>query len=418
MARAADNTIAFVKEWIEGKLTKRQHMHYYVVKTPHAQFLMKANEKPDLVAIKDSNGHIFIPDDVLYNYYISDERATRNPCLALIGSGYKFDYSMISEASFNSNYAGKNLSKWKTLDRASVVNTESGINVNLTLVQIGENRYVTEHDYRFKEPLKLTEWANYDDIRKLNFRETSKEGKVQPYCSLREVLGKPNTVEEIRASYVTFAGDQAAKATVTSNWIMIPTKKKLLNEVVDTNIRDIFKTRPMPYHYGLTADLVNVETAWRRTEYPFDPGTLRTYRSSNDFINIENIPNGRAFIGSGNLWRDFLIGNMDAEMADNLIQYIDADDAWLSENGYVMAPFAHGRKFKDDLYSFRLNGYLIVVEEDNPSLMSRHTVYVKGSLLDTYGAVTTKIPTFAKMIPAPHTENIKALEGFINYVCG
>ena len=418
MAKAADKTIAFVKEWIEGKLTKRQYMHYYIVKTKDAEFLMKANEKPDLVAIKDKSGHVYIPDDTLHCYGLREERTLRNPLFALLADRFQFPHSLLEEGSFQEG-VGAEVSKWKTLDRIEVLNNNAEMNVYVSLVQMGEKRYVTDTSFRDNTRMDLREWADYGDLKKKVFKDYNKIDKIQPYTRLREIAGKPTKVAEVRGAYVEYAGSLASEAIVGEEWIYIPTHKAKLNEVADENIPAVLKTRPLPYHYGLTSDVINVEKAWQRTEFPFYPEQLSNYHSAENFINLNNLPNGRAFIHSGHQWREWLRAGIEAEIAESLIQFIDDDDAWLSDNGYVMSAFAWGRKFKADLFKEALNGYLLVVEESNPSLCSRHVAYVKGSTLDTYnGKVRITMPFFTKIIPAPHNPHKRDIEEFTTYVCG
>lgn len=416
MAKAAEKTIAFVKEWIEGKLTKRQYMHYYIVKTPYAQFLMKANEQPDLVAIKDSSGHIYLPENVLHSYSLKDEVSQRNPFMALLAEGFQFNYTLLEESSLNGS-AGQELSKWKTLDHIQILNIDSDMNIHVSLVQIGDTRYITEMGFRVDDGLTVKDWANYEELKKRKFKD--KQDKVQPYMMLRAVSGKPTKVMDVRGAYLEYVGDQVKTAIVTERWIFIPTEKKLLNEVADPNIHAILKTRPMAYHYGLTEDIINLEAAWKRTEYPFHPEQLNAYSRSNNFINIDNLPNGKAFLDAGHQWREWLLKHIEAEMAAGVIKFIDDDDAWLLENGYIMSAFAWGRTFKANLFGEPLNGYVLVVEESNPSICNKHVAYIKGNIFDNYnGKTTLSMPNFTKVIPAPHSNLTHNIEEFITYVCG
>jgi len=416
--RAADNTIAFVKEWIEGKLTKRQYMHYYIVKTPHAQFLMKANEQPDLVAIKDHTGHIYICDEDMNRYHINHEKAQRNPFFALLSDGFRFSYSLVNAESFRDNRS-LHVSKWKTLDRIEIFNEESEGNIHLSLIQIGEQCYFTETGCSIQDKLSLIQWANYEDIKKQKFPEFTRINKFQPYVSLCEVKGKPNNVSDIRGAYVEYAGTQAKSSVITGHWILIPTHKKRLNEVADENINAVLRSRPMAYNYGLTYDLVNVDQAQQRTEFPFFPEQLDTYNRHDNLINLDSIADGRSLIGSGHNWRQFLKDHMDEEMAENLIQFIDDDDAWLQENCHLIAPFSLGQKFKGHLFRENINGYILMLEENNPSMIPTLVAYIKGNVIDRYNQIDAlKLPNFTKVLPAPNTDQTRQVEEFITDVCG
>jgi hypothetical protein len=106
-------------------------------------------------------------------------------------------------------------------------------------------------------------------------------------------------------------------------------------------------------------------------------------------------------------------------MAEGVIKFIEDDDAWLMENGYIMQAFAWGRKFKADLFREPFNGYTLVVEETNPSICDKHVAYIKGKIFDNYSTKTTMdLPNFTKVIPAPHTNMISQIEEFTTHVRG
>lgn len=417
MAKVADNTVAFVKEWIEGKVTKRQYMHYYIVKTPHTEFLMKANEQPDLVAIKDHFGTIFIPDDVLSNNLIPEERSLRNPLLSLINDGHKFPYVMLKENTLT-GAVGASLSKWKTLDVKQVLNNDSTRIVNIALVQIGDERYITEVTLKEMKSGPLLDWAAYEDVKKGTFSDYRRQDGAQPYSSLTLVTGNPIKVDEVRGAYVSFAGNAAPLSTVSDQWIMIPTEKNKLSEVTDDDLSAILKSRPFAINYGVPPDLICLDAASKRSTFPFRPDQLTSYNSSNNFINLVNVPLPSEFHRSGNNWREFCKKNMDGEIADNLISYIDADDAWLELHGQGLLPFTQGRTFKEDVLTEKVLGYVLIVEERNPSAMNKHVAYIKGHVIDPYSNKINRVmPYFTKVIPAPHADSTRTIEEFNKYVC-
>jgi hypothetical protein len=413
--KAADKTIEFCKAWIAGGLTKSQHMHYYIVKTPHAEFMMKRNEQPDLVAIKDSFGHVFIPDDSMSRHSFNDERVSRNPFFALIQvSKHAFAYSILTEEPLREL---TDLSKWQTLSHLAVPH-KSGLHIKLALIKIGETRYTTEVPQNSANTtMPLLDWANYKDIRTADLRGYVAEQQVQPYSVLTEAQGKPNRLEACRTAYVDFAGDMKAHSTISGKWITIPTDKVNLSDVLHKGINEIIKTRPMPYLYNVPPTLIDAGLAMARLDYPFHPEKITSQTS---FIRQENLPNNRDFLRSGESWAGWLVNNLEYELANNLIRFINDDDAWLRENAHTIAPIVHGDRFRQALFGQGLNGYPLLVEESNPSVLPTHVLYAKGTTLTTEYSRTKPVTTyraFTKFIPAPHTEDKTHLERFMNNVC-
>lgn len=404
--KASDKTVEFCKDWIEGKLTKSQHMHYYIVKAAHTEFMMKRNDRPDLVAIKDSFGHVFIPDDALQRHHFKDERCTRNPFFTLLSMGYVYRYSLLTETNISDI---PNLSKWETLDH-KVISHQSNLDINLSLIKIGETFYTTEFEQYRNEAysVPLEDWANFIDIKKLGIKNHIAESKIQPYSFLSPTQGKPGKIDDCRQVYVDYAGDFANTSEVKGDWIIIPSDKTELKETLNNKIYDILKTRPLPYQYAIPEKVICNDIAINRTDYPFNPEI--------SLLNYDSIASSRDFINSGEQWGGWLVNNIEREMAIRIIAFINDDDYWLRENAHIITPMQMGVKYCEGI-GLRLMGHSLLIEEPNPSISPNYVLYIKGMTLESdYNRVKAgrKFHSFVKLIPAPHSEHQNFIKGFFN----
>lgn len=414
--RASDNTIAYVKEWVAGRQKARQHMHYYIVNTHRASFLMKKNDQPDLVAIRDHRGHIFIIDNAPAHYSITSEYCQRNPLLAMIGDGVKFPYSLLPEGSFSDDMKSC-LSSWGTLDTKKLTHQSNSIEVELSLITIGDKLYTTEVSSSEKKATrKLTEWANFEDITNGNLKPT--EG-FRPMLALYETPTKAKTVDGVRQAYVDFAGEGAESAIIAGEWVYIPTPTTSIDQVIKEKFSEVIRTRPCPQQYCIPPELIDANKAWQRTEYPFDVATLDTYDTTRNVINLNFIPDKHHFLRSGDKWGEYLGNRIDPDIAQAIADFMKADDEWLKKYSHIVAPIAMGRVFRDRFREINPIGWVVVVREDNPSIMSQFVTYVKGVSLDSYGQkVTIKCsPNFVKVIPSAVFEGAYSIKEFMKHVC-
>lgn len=394
--RAADKTVEFVKEWIAGTYTKRQYQNYYIVKTPHAQFLMKQTEARDLLAIRDTTGHIYLFDaDLTVGIYgnteIYEDGAMSNPFLCLLKDGYDFKYTRISPASVN-RYGKENvllatISKWKTLDRKEVSNPTLRTPVYLSIVEIGDTRFFISPypiDATEDTRVSLTEWAQNTIEAKYRFPHPYPSYQINALYS-----NKLNTVDEIKGNYVAAAGDKLEQSWVQEDeWVYIPTDYQTIEDISGRSFREARKTRPNPYAYGLVGSNININNIHRRFETTDENAEA-----------IKNCINLRDEIDSSN-WKQAIHARYISDMANDYIAFFEADDAWLREHYEVAKAGALEARFRAKV-SLALNGCIVYVNrEDNPSPLSDHVVYIK-----TKNPVGSDPSTFLKVLPTPAITN-------------
>ena len=392
--RAADNTIAFVKEWIAGTYTKRQYQNYYIVKTPHAQFLLKRTEARELLAIKDTSGHIYILDSDLHVYDYGEPRivpndAMSNPFLCLIQEAYDFKYTRISPQSMfrmaHSQQCLSTISKWKTLDRVEIANPSLSAPVYLSLVEVGDLRlYISPElsvEDRVSPKTPLTEWVQHQQEAAYRFPH-----QWPQYMMTELYSNKINSIEAIKGNYLAMAGDKADKAWVSNEgWVFVPTDFKTVEEITGREFQSARAARPNPYAYGMVGHGVNLHKLYQRFE------TIEE-----NALAIKEVVTLRDEFDSGTWKLAIRMGRL-PEIADSLIAFFEADDAWLREHFEVAKAGALEAKFRSKV-SMGLGGALVHVNaEPNPSPMSEHVVYLKAQ---NFGSAN-----FVKVLPAPVAAN-------------
>jgi len=386
--KAAGNTVEFVKQWIAGTYTKRQYQNYYIVKTPHAQFLMKNTENRELLAIKDTTGHIYLFDDdlVVYGYgtppTISDNNAMSNPFLCLLLEDYDFKYTRISPNSMaRATVLLSTIGKWKTLDRVAVTNGSLPVPIYLSLVAVGDKRFFITPKYENEEKLAprtpLAVWAQNGQEATYRFQH-----KWIQYSMSQLYSDKINTINEIKGNYVALAGDKLDWSWVNSDgWVFIPTDFSSIEEITGRAFREARRSRPNPYAYGLTGNGINMQNIYRRCE---------TVEENAEALKV--CINLRDEFDSGN-WKAAIRDKHLAEIADDMIAFFEADDAWLREHFEIARAGALEAKFRSKV-SMGIGSSLIYVnQEPNPSPMNEHVVYIKAQALSPN--------KFLKVLPTP-----------------
>ena len=388
--RAADKTIEFVKEWIAGTYTKRQYQNYYIVKTPHAQFLMKQTELRDLLAIKDTTGHIYIFDHDLQIYDYGDPRivpndAMSNPFLCLIQEAYDFKYTRVSPLSIGRMGRGQqflsNISKWKTLDRVEVANPSLGVPVYLSLIEAGDLRlYITPElavEDRIIAKTPLAEWVQHKQEAEYRFPH-----QWTQYMMTELYSNKINSIEAIKGNYLALAGDKVDKSWVSKDgWVFIPTDFTTVEEITDRPFQAARATRPNPYAYGMVGNGVNLHKLYQRFE------TIEENAEA-----IKEVITLRDDFDSSTWELAVRMGRL-PEIAESLIAFFQADDAWLREHFEIAKAGYLEAKFRSKV-SMGLGGALVHVNaEPNPSPMGEHVIYLK--------AQNAGSANFVKVLPAP-----------------
>ena len=402
--RAAEKTIEFARSWVKGDFGKRQYMHYYLVVEKDASFLMKYSEQgPVLVGIRDKNGHVFIFASEAVSYTADEEIIQRHPLLIMIHEGEQFPYTCIHDNHLP-NKASANLSKWKTLDQTFITNEQTSQPVAVSLIEIGEQKFVVVPEDPNREALNLVDWANYADVKKM----TKNEKRL--FCLvLHEVSKQTKTIAEVRGAYVDFAGDVAGQSVIDREWVYIPTEKQTIADLVGTKYTEALRTRPIPYHYGITSGIINPVKALDRIEYPFSGEMLDRYRNDN-LINpvlYQNSPTRTIHAD----WKAWFRNEVDPELSESILKFIEDDDAWLDKNVEVIKPFILGQKFMNHVYTNTLLGQIFVLEEPNPSIMPTHVVYFKGAMLRN-NKTALKSGAFTKVMPTPRNDSGYKIEEF------
>ena len=391
--RAAEKTINFVKEWINGTYTKRQYQNYYIVRTPHAQFLMKQTENRELLAIKDTTGHIYLFDDELpiQNYgevRIYETDAMSNPFLCLIAEDYQFAYTRVSPQSLHRQTGSplSNLSKWKTLDRVEVSNPSLPAPLYLSLVELGDYRYYISPIIDTEIPasarkMSLKAWA-------LHSQEASHKfpNKWPLYNFNILYSNKINTVGEIKNNYLGIAGDEADKSWVTyEGWVFIPTAFESIEQITGRPFKEAKRTRPSPYAYGLHGNNVNPNQMYRRFETVDE-----NIEALKECINMRE-----PFDSSD--WKDKMRMKFLPEVAQDIIDYFEADDAWLREHFEIAKAGHMESQFRSKIAIGFASSLMFINKETNLSPLGDYVVYLKAP-----GLIKDK---FMKIIPVPSMAN-------------
>lgn len=395
--RAADKTVAFVKEWIAGTYTKRQYQNYYIVKTPHAQFLMKQTENRECLAVRDNSGHIYMFDNDLYiqdhrlsTYAISETDAMSNPLLCLLLEGYDFKYTRIDPNSIRRTAHGaeflNSMSKWKTLDRVEIKNDKLDQPVYLSLIEAGDLRfYISPElvaDGRIPARTPLGEWAQHSYEKEYKFNH-----KWPLYNLTSLYTNKINSVAAITDNYLAMAGDKAEQSWVSGEgWVLIPTDFSTIDEIAGRPFNSLRATRPNPYAYGLVGAGVNLQLLYRRFETideNIDP--------------IRGILNFRDYCDSSN-WKAVISQGKLPEITKNIIDFFEADDAWLRDNYEIARAGALEARVRSKLSMAAGIDLLYVNEEPNSSPLSEYVLYLKRPGLGFPDK-------FVKLIPTPCLAN-------------
>jgi len=388
--RAADNTVEFVKQWIAGTYTKRQYQNYYIVKTPHAQFLMKQTEARDLLAIRDNSGHIYLFDNDLGIVDYGEPRlrendALSNPFLCLIHEDYDFKFTRINPLSIDRSSRGISLvdsiSKWKVLDRVEVDNPSLPVPVYVSLVEIGDIRCLIspyfEKDDRVPPKTSLELWAQN------GVEATYKFPHRWLYYNLSELYSnKINSIKEIKGNYLAVAGEKASLSWVNADgWVFIPTDFETVEEITGRPFREAKRARPNPYAYGMTGSNINMNNVHRRYE------TVEENAEA-----LKHCINLRDDFDSSN-WQQVIKGKYLPETAEDYIAFFEADDAWLREHYEIARAGALEAKFRAKVSMSLGNTVIFVNNEPNPSPMGEHVVYLKANSVSPF--------KFLKVLPTP-----------------
>ena len=388
--RAAEKTIEFVKEWVAGTYTKRQYQNYYIVKTPHAQFLLKQTDNRDLLAIKDNSGHIYVFDDELYVYGYGEHRldanrGMNNPFLCLIAEGYDFKHTRVSGHSLNNSPVLGTISKWNTLDRVELPNPSLQVPVYLTLVAVGDHRFfispVMDMESKVPARTKLADWVQNDLESKYVFTD-----KWTHYRMTELYSNKINSISEIKGNYVTIAGEHADRSWVNADgwadgWVFIPTDFTSVEEITGRQFKQARYTRPSPYAYGLVGNVSNLQNLYRRFE------TIEENAEA-----LKEILNLREDFNSSN-WQLAIKSKFVPEVAEDFIAFFEADDIWLREHFEVAEAGLLESKFRSKVSMGLGSTLLYINREPNLSPMGQHVVYMKAR-----GMSSQK---FVKVLPVP-----------------
>jgi hypothetical protein len=390
--RAADKTIQFVKDWIAGRFTKRQYQNYYIVRTPNAEFLLKSTEARDLVAIKDNSDHIYLFDSDLYisdfdHKIRQDDGAMSNPFLCLINDGYPFAYTRISPQTVENCKLNNTISKWKTLDRVEVFNPSLPTTpLYISLIDVEGQRYIIEpvmsSDGRPSPATKmpLLAWAERGIEKSFKFSN--------PYVSynINSLYNNTfTTVDEIRRNYVTIAGEALPVSwTSSEGWVFIPTNYETVEQITKRPFKEAKKLRPNPYAYSISSGLMNVGNLQKRWE------TIEENASA-----IKQCINLRDEVTSSD-WRDVLRRSFLPEIADDFIEYFEADDKWLQEHFEIARAGALEVILRSKI-ALNLGGAIVYINhENNSSPLNEYVIYAK--IFSKLGEKAT----FLKILPAPN----------------
>jgi hypothetical protein len=404
--KAAQNTINFAKEWVTGTYTKRQYQNYYTVKTPYAQFLLKLTDDRKLLAIKDNSGHIYLfhRPSTIESYPEIDEPSTgcrgypldhtsqSNPFLCLLAEGFQFEHTSVDCGSAVAGTTVNDISQWRTVDRIEIKNESLPMPVYLSLIAIGSKLY-----YLYPKDIlttigkeySLQEWA--DNVEERLFKFPNK-WPIYTIATLQSNTVKK--VNEIKESYLTVAGNKAKESLVTlgndqpsmCGWVSIPTDFKTVEEITGSPFREAKKTRPTFYSYDLPAHLLNGDTGH----------TLRRFETMEEnplkiteYITIRK-PN------KGMSWRDTIRNEYYPGLAEAVISFFEADDAWLREHFEIPKAEQYERRARRNLSTGQWRQWedkvIYVRKEPNPSIVGDYAIYFKDKKENT---------TFTKLLPAP-----------------
>ena len=402
---AAQGTVDFVQAWVDGKLTKRQHMHYYVVKMPDAEFLMKKNKDPELVAIRDLNGFIFILAEWhRYGGYLTDR--LNNPLYALLHKGHKFPHSVIDINSFTSSARGKdvldprmNISKWRTKETFTIQHKIMPLHYHL--IEIDDAQFFTGLSYDDNFAMSMDTWSTYEDIKNIELHSDARTWQLQPTCMLFLLDNKVSKYEEIRQRYVDFAKGETKTTLVMNQWIFVPTKVKDLDTLLSLEVDKIIKTRPVPQHYGIPSNFIDANLAWARMNFPFEPSQLDRYGSN--FINFRCFNRSEEFTHSVD-WKQSILKQIDKDIAHKIIKFIEEDDAWLEQHRNTIKPLVRGQQLTRQIFGTDIQGLSAVLPTPNPITPS--TLYIRGRLGEiNHLRKSYLFPQFTAIVPSPHNIN-------------
>lgn len=323
--QVAEKTVAFVKEWIEGKYTKRQYQNYYTVKTEHAEFLLKLTEKRELLATKDKTGHVYIwdennDDDNAFSQLI-------DPSSHSLGLGFVWPngYTRLNSYKMGSNdkdgSAVNQISKFRVCERITINNPKLAGPLYLTLFALGNRRFYTLPERSpYGKPISLKTWATFEVEAEF------------PYCvnsvllKATETLPNLEKIADIRGHYMALAGDKLEVSTIVENgWIIIPTDYQTVEEISGLSLLEMRKTRPNPFAYGVSAAHFDMDKLMRRYETTEENVELLTKAIVTN-RQRSDLPDPAAN------WEFYMLARYPIDMAKNYIAYIKADDQWLADN--------------------------------------------------------------------------------------
>lgn len=376
--QVAEKTVEFVKEWIHGTYTKRQYQNYYIVKTDHANFLMKLTEKREVVAIKDPTNHI----------YIWDENGDNDNALSVLIDRKEFlwpnGFTRCSSRNMGSSYrrdqadmtsAVNNISKFRVCERSVLAAKHLPHPIYISLIAIGDRRFYCLPDHTEQtHPIPLKAWANF-------FLETEYNYHYQhPQYTFRETLPHIEKVERIRGHYVDLAGEVADQATASDgNWIRIPTAITSIDDLAGSSLTEMRKTRPNPFAYGIGPWHFDLDRLDKRDE---------TSEENIELLKRAIVDDGRRrdlplFAGD---WRAYLRKRFPADMAASYIAYVEADDAWLEKHSE--AAKAHALETAMRLSIGQIDGW-VYVHTESDKRFGPYALYYKDK------------ETFTRIVPTP-----------------
>jgi hypothetical protein len=383
----APKTVEFIKEWINGTYTKRQYQNYYIVKTEHANFLMKLTERRELQAVKDPTGHVYIFDDN------GDED---NGFAALLGNPeFKWPnaYTRVTSRRlghrYNSgdkdpNLAINQISKFRVCERVFLNQKWSNKPLFISLIALGNRRFYTwpDHDMTATDKKPLKQWASFQVEA-----DTIYDQRRGVFSVLTECPPNIETVERIRGHYVDLANatieNGADLTTITeAGWMNVPTKFNTIDDISGLPLLEMRKSRPNPYGYGVTAAHFDLDKLSRRHETTEENvGLLVGAITEPDRSKKSYLPDPDVD------WRRYMNERFPADMAKDFIAYVEADDKWLSEN----SDMANASELE---YQLRhpvtlVDGWLYVAKESD-SRFGPYALYYR-----------TTEPTFTRILPSP-----------------
>lgn len=374
--RVAEKTVAFVKEWINDTFTRRQYQNYYIVKTDHANFLMKLTAQRECMAIRDPSGHI----------YIWDENGEEDNVFSILVANKDFvwpnGFSRVSSHRLgNGRYmdqtrkylAVNQISKFRVCERRTIVENP---NVNITLMALGEKRFYTYVDHTINNsPVSLEYWANFGI--EANYRYDGSN----PSATFIETLPNIEKIDQIRGAYLEAAGDRAKESKASEDaWVHIPTNYVSVNDIAGTDMLELRKSRPNPFAYNISHahfNLHNLNIRFETSEENRD-----SLNSCFKFEVRRGLPDPQSVD-----WKEYLKSRFPNDLADRYIAYIEADDAWIEANREVAEANNLEHKLRTTIGS--IDGWVHVVPVEDKRL-GPYAIYVKDIN-----------PIFVRIVPTP-----------------